>query len=112
MSQRTRGEEVEPTFAYKVDVFEVKLLMNIHLVTSNQRGKFCENFVNSHKVPEAMYFNQSGPDAFEGTLRTWDQVIDSQDDNEVMDELQAADQIINFTKKESGTEQVGITKAI
>ena len=65
-----------------------------------------------HEVPEAMYFNQCGQDAFEGTMRSWDQVMDSQDDNEVMDELQAADQIINFTKKESGTEQVGITKAI
>ena len=99
LHQRTRGEEVEPTFPYKVDVSEVKLLTNIHLVTSNQRGKFYENFMTSHEVPEAMYFNQCGPDAFEGTLRTWDQVMDTQDDNEVMDELQAADQIINFTRK-------------
>ena len=69
MSQRTRGEEVEPTFAYKVDISEVKLLTNIHLITSNQRGKFYENFVKSHEVPEAMYFNQSGTDVFEGTVQ-------------------------------------------
>ena len=69
LSQRTRGEEVEPTFAYKVDISEVKLLTNIHLITSNQRDKFYENFVKSHEVPEAMYFNQSGTDAFEGTVQ-------------------------------------------
>ena len=45
-----------------------------------------------------MYFNQSGPDAFEGTLWTWDQVM-GEEDNDVIDELQAADQIINFTWK-------------
>ena len=75
LSQRTRGEEVEPTFAYKVNFSEVKLLTNIHLVTSNQKAKFYENFMKSHEVPNAMYFNQSGPDAFEGTLQTWDQVM-------------------------------------
>ena len=70
LRQRTRCEEVEPTFAYKVDISEVKLLTNIHIITSNQKAKFYENFMKSHEVPTAMYFNQSGPDAFEGTLRT------------------------------------------
>ena len=58
LRQRTRGEEVEPTFAYKVDISEVKLLTNIHIVTSNQKAKFYENFMKSHEVPTAMYFNQ------------------------------------------------------
>ena len=57
--------------------------------------------MKSHEVPKAMYFNQSGSDAFEGTLRTWDQVMD-QEDNDVIDELQAADQIINFARRRSG----------
>ena len=54
--------------------------------------------MKSHEVPKAKYFNQNGTDAFEWTLRTWDQVMD-QEDNEVIDELQAANQIINFARK-------------
>ena len=93
LSQHTRGKEVEPTFANKVDISEVKLLTNIRLVTSNQKRKFYENFLASHEVPAPMYYNQSGPDAFAGTLRSWGQVMDH-----VMDELQAADQIVYFTR--------------
>ena len=81
-----------------MDVSELKLMTNIHLVTSNKKSKFYEKFLASHEVPAPMYYNQSGPDVFAGTLRSWGQVMDQEDETDVMDELQEADQIVNFTR--------------
>ena len=81
-----------------MDISEVKLLTNIHLFTSNKKSKFYKKILVSHEVPAPMYYNQSGPDVFAGTLKSWGQVMDQEDETDVMDELREVDQIVNFTR--------------
>ena len=97
LKETPRYKELTPQCYYKVDIENLKLLRNLHIVNSNKQTCFYSKFLQGHTLPENKFFWESKMGA---ELRNFENLL-SQDqiDNSLMEELADAESNIRVMRK-------------
>ena len=82
-------ETLQPDFCYKVEISLLKLVSHMTMLHSNKTKEYYQNFVDYNLIPEPQYYFSK--DGKTGLLRSWDEIFDN---NELIDEIFEAEQII------------------